>query len=183
MTPTWRSPTRSPRAGRRRPIQRCTGWIERSTESGKRLANARRFFLCRTGAHPLEHAPHVRKGVDRSDVAFTGLTVTGAAGGLPRARAPFPARCAAADAVRVRDVVLLADRRRRAAVLRGAHPGKNPTQVRNALQQPANPAALGDGSTRIDQGNGLLDIAAADALLAVRQGQLACARCRQATPS
>jgi hypothetical protein len=53
-----------------------------------------------------------------------------------------------------------------AAVLRAGHPMKNATQIRNALQQSANKTALGDGSTKIDQGNGLVDVAAADALLA-----------------
>ena len=52
-----------------------------------------------------------------------------------------------------------------AAVLRGAHPTRNATQIRNALQKTANPTALGDDSTRIDQGNGLVDVAAADARL------------------
>jgi hypothetical protein len=53
-----------------------------------------------------------------------------------------------------------------ATVLRGAHPTKHAAQIRNALQQSANPAALGDDSASIDQGNGLLDVAAADQLLA-----------------
>jgi subtilisin family serine protease len=53
-----------------------------------------------------------------------------------------------------------------AAVLRGAHPSRSATQIRNALQKGANGQALGDDSTRIDQGNGLVDVAAADALLA-----------------
>jgi subtilisin family serine protease len=52
-----------------------------------------------------------------------------------------------------------------AAVLRGAHPTRNATQIRNALQRSANPNKLGDNSTRIDQGNGVVDVAAADALL------------------
>jgi hypothetical protein len=56
-----------------------------------------------------------------------------------------------------------------AAVLRGAAAmrGQNPsaTQIRNALQTAANPNVLGDDSTRIDQGNGVIDVAAADALL------------------
>jgi subtilisin family serine protease len=52
-----------------------------------------------------------------------------------------------------------------AAVLRGAHPAENATQIRNALQQSANPTLLGDDSTAIDQGSGFLDVAAADALL------------------
>jgi subtilisin family serine protease len=49
-----------------------------------------------------------------------------------------------------------------AAVLRGAHPTKSATQVRNALQRWANPDVLGDDSTRIDQGNGVVDVAEAD---------------------
>ena len=53
-----------------------------------------------------------------------------------------------------------------AAVVRGAHPARNATQIRNALQESANPDALGDDSTPIDQGSGLLDVAAADARLA-----------------
>jgi hypothetical protein len=52
-----------------------------------------------------------------------------------------------------------------AAVLRGAHPDSNATQVRNALQKSANPNVLGDDSTQIDQGNGIVDVAAAAALL------------------
>jgi subtilisin family serine protease len=53
-----------------------------------------------------------------------------------------------------------------AAVLRGGHPTKSATQIRNALQQSANPDALGDDSTPIDQGNGVVDVLAADELLA-----------------
>lgn len=53
-----------------------------------------------------------------------------------------------------------------AAVLRGIHPTKNATQIRNALHNAANPAMLGDDSTSIDMGKGYLDVAAADALLA-----------------
>jgi hypothetical protein len=52
-----------------------------------------------------------------------------------------------------------------AAVLRGAHPDASATQIRNALHKSANRSALGDDSTTIDQGNGLLDVAAADARL------------------
>ena len=52
-----------------------------------------------------------------------------------------------------------------AAVLRGAHPAKNAVQIRNALHFSANGAALSDDSTEIDQGKGLVDVAAADALL------------------
>ena len=53
-----------------------------------------------------------------------------------------------------------------AAVVRGGHPTKTAAQIRNALQQSANPNVLGDDSTRIDQGNGVLDVAKAAALLA-----------------
>ena len=53
-----------------------------------------------------------------------------------------------------------------AAVLKAANPTRNAVQVRNALQMSANPKVLGDDPTRIDQGNGVLDAAAADALLA-----------------
>ena len=53
-----------------------------------------------------------------------------------------------------------------AALLRRAHPTRNAVQIRNALQESANPTRLGDDSTRIDQGNGVLDVAAANALLA-----------------
>jgi subtilisin family serine protease len=52
-----------------------------------------------------------------------------------------------------------------AALLRREHPGRSATQIRNALQKSANPALLGDDSTRIDRGNGFLDIAAADTRL------------------
>ena len=82
--------------------------------------------------------------------AFTALTVTG---GLVDRRepeaVPGPAprgRCSFGH------VVLVTNRSRRSALLRGAHPTKNSTQIRNALQQSANLTALGDGSTRIDQG-------------------------------
>jgi subtilisin family serine protease len=53
-----------------------------------------------------------------------------------------------------------------AAVLRGAHPTPTAAQVRNALVRSANPQLLGDDSTRIDQGRGFLDVAAAESLLA-----------------
>jgi hypothetical protein len=53
-----------------------------------------------------------------------------------------------------------------AAVLRAKHPTRNARQIRNALHAAANETALGDDSASIDQGNGLLDVAAADALLA-----------------
>jgi subtilisin family serine protease len=52
-----------------------------------------------------------------------------------------------------------------AAVLRAKHPASNAKQIRNALHNSANPNALGDDSTSIDQGKGLLDVGAADALL------------------
>lgn len=52
-----------------------------------------------------------------------------------------------------------------AAVLRGAHPTHSATQIRNALQKSANPNVLGDDSTRIDQGSGVVDVTAADARL------------------
>jgi hypothetical protein len=52
-----------------------------------------------------------------------------------------------------------------AAVLRGAHPTKSATQIRNALQRSADPNEVGDDSTRIDQGNGVIDVSAADARL------------------
>ncbi len=52
-----------------------------------------------------------------------------------------------------------------AAVLRGAHPTVSATTIRNALQQSANPFKLGDDSTRIDQGNGVVDVEAAHELL------------------
>ena len=53
-----------------------------------------------------------------------------------------------------------------AAVLRGSQPTKSATEIRNALQFSANPDVLGDDSTRIDQGNGVLDVAEADVWLA-----------------
>jgi subtilisin family serine protease len=53
-----------------------------------------------------------------------------------------------------------------AAILRSGHPAKSAAQIRNALQQSANPNLLGDDSTPIDQGNGVVDVLAADALLA-----------------
>ncbi len=52
-----------------------------------------------------------------------------------------------------------------AAVLREKHRTAGAAQIRNALHESANPTALGDDSTRIDQGKGLLDVGAADALL------------------
>ena len=56
-----------------------------------------------------------------------------------------------------------------AAVLRGGHPDVSATQLRNSLQQSANPLLLGDDSTPIDQGNGVVDVAQADVLLASGQ--------------
>jgi subtilisin family serine protease len=53
-----------------------------------------------------------------------------------------------------------------AAVLRRAHPTRNAAQIRNSLQKSANPDVLGDDSTPIDQGNGVVDVAQADELLA-----------------
>jgi hypothetical protein len=53
-----------------------------------------------------------------------------------------------------------------AAVLRRAHPTRNAAQIRNSLQNSANPHVLGDDSTPIDQGNGVVDVAQADELLA-----------------
>jgi hypothetical protein len=53
-----------------------------------------------------------------------------------------------------------------AAVLRGSQPTKSATEIRNALQFSANPDVLGDDSTRIDQGNGVVDVAEADVWLA-----------------
>lgn len=52
-----------------------------------------------------------------------------------------------------------------AALLRGALPAASALQTRNALIRGANPAVLGDGSVRIDQGTGFVDIPAALALL------------------
>jgi len=53
-----------------------------------------------------------------------------------------------------------------AALLVGGFPSATPFQVREALILSANPSALGDGSGPIDQGHGLLDVAAAAARLA-----------------
>ena len=121
-------------------------------------------------------------GVASFTQAFTGAHRHRSAGGLPRARG---------GSRHLRRATLFVSGTSfssptvagAAAVLRGAHPTKNATQIRNALQQSANPTALGDDSTRIDQGNGLLDVAAADALLASGQVSSRVARCRQATPS
>jgi hypothetical protein len=55
---------------------------------------------------------------------------------------------------------------RAAAAMRHQNPTPTATQIRNALQRSANPSVVGDDSTRIDQGNGVLDVAAADARLA-----------------
>jgi subtilisin family serine protease len=52
-----------------------------------------------------------------------------------------------------------------AAVLRGAHTTESATEIRNSLQQSANPSKLGDDSTRIDQGKGVVDVAKAHELL------------------
>lgn len=52
-----------------------------------------------------------------------------------------------------------------AALLRERFPAASAAQIRNALAQGADPARLGDGSSRIDQGNGYLDIPAAASLL------------------
>jgi hypothetical protein len=52
-----------------------------------------------------------------------------------------------------------------AALLRGAAPSASALQVRNALIRGANPTLIGDGSGRIDQGAGFLDVPAALALL------------------
>jgi subtilisin family serine protease len=52
-----------------------------------------------------------------------------------------------------------------AAVLRGGHPTRSAAQIRNSLQTSANPLLLGDDSTPIDQGNGVVDVARADELL------------------
>ena len=48
-----------------------------------------------------------------------------------------------------------------AALVRQAVPAATAVEVRNALQESANPALLGDGSAPIDRGAGLLDIPAA----------------------
>jgi len=53
-----------------------------------------------------------------------------------------------------------------AALLVGAFPSATPFQIREALILAANPGALGDGSGPIDQGQGMLDVAAAAARLA-----------------
>ena len=55
---------------------------------------------------------------------------------------------------------------RAAAAMRHQNPTPTATQIRNALQRSANPNVVGDDSTRIDQGNGVIDVAAADARLA-----------------
>ncbi|HKC83601.1 MAG TPA: S8 family serine peptidase, partial [bacterium] len=52
-----------------------------------------------------------------------------------------------------------------AALLVGGFPSATPFQVREALILSANPTALGDGSGPIDQGHGMLDVAAAAARL------------------
>ena len=62
-----------------------------------------------------------------------------------------------------------------AALLRNAAPWASATHVRNALSKGADPTVLGDGSGRIDQGNGFLDVSKSlDLLLAGRvSGRLA----------
>jgi hypothetical protein len=52
-----------------------------------------------------------------------------------------------------------------AALLRKHAPWASAIQIRNALIESANAAAIGDGSTHVDRGRGFLDIAAAAALL------------------
>jgi subtilisin family serine protease len=52
-----------------------------------------------------------------------------------------------------------------AALLRGAAPSATATQTRNALALGANPTLITDGSGRIDQGAGFLDVSASLALL------------------
>jgi hypothetical protein len=52
-----------------------------------------------------------------------------------------------------------------AALLVGGFPSATPFQIRQALILSANPTLLGDGSGPIDQGHGLLDVAAAAAML------------------
>ena len=99
-----------------------------------------------------------------------------------REPAAVPGTCARADAVR--RLARRSPRRPWPAprpFCAAAHPTKNATQIRNALQRSANPTALGDGSTRIDQGNGLLDVAAADALLRSGKVSSQCPRYRQVT--
>ncbi|HVS00519.1 MAG TPA: S8 family serine peptidase [Thermoanaerobaculia bacterium] len=53
-----------------------------------------------------------------------------------------------------------------AALLRGQFPAASAAKIRNAIAQGANPALLADGSGRIDQGNGYLNVPAAASLLA-----------------
>src|SRR5262245_23780064 len=52
-----------------------------------------------------------------------------------------------------------------AALLRAEVPEAQAVQIRNALVASANPRLVGDGSTRIDQGSGFVDVQAALALL------------------
>jgi subtilisin family serine protease len=52
-----------------------------------------------------------------------------------------------------------------AALLRKAAPWASAAQIRNALVQGANPSVLADGSGRIDQGRGFLDVSKAQDLL------------------
>lgn len=53
-----------------------------------------------------------------------------------------------------------------AALLRQQYPGATARQIRNAIIDSANPAALADGSTAFDQGHGYVDGAGASALIA-----------------
>ena len=100
--------------------------------------------------------------------AFVALT---AAGGVVDCREPaaLPGTCAARLLFISGTSFSSPTTAGAAAVLRGAHPTSSATQIRNALQQSANPNLLGDDSTPIDQGNGFLDVAAADALLTAGQ--------------
>jgi serine protease AprX len=61
-----------------------------------------------------------------------------------------------------------------AALLVGGFPSATPFQIREALILSASPTALGDGSGPIDQGRGLLDVAAAAARLSggVQDGKI-----------
>ena len=52
-----------------------------------------------------------------------------------------------------------------AAILRQAHPGNTATQIRNAIIEAANGAAIEDGSTELDRGQGLVNAGATDELL------------------
>jgi subtilisin family serine protease len=100
--------------------------------------------------------------------AFVALT---AAGGVVDCREPaaLPGTCAARLLFVSGTSFSSPTTAGAAAVLRGAHPASSATQIRNALQQSANPNLLGDDSSRIDQGNGFLNVAAADVLLTAGQ--------------